>query len=598
MNGGSTTARANRIWTRDIRVKFVRSPWRLTWILLGESGILALLVGLGIFQMWDRGRSAVLWLSPISPDSSVIEKFHWARSVEFMLPLAMLCVLFLWSGIAVGLTKRRRAALTGLSRSVVVAACLAQPVVLLATLAWGYVAFHRDNFLFSFLFSPVAGRVLLLYPTWVEYLLWPIAVLLILGSDYLVAVVRRRVLWSTVGALAVTGVFVAVSWLPINALSWQFSWAVPESPLVAFWSGQLVPTGWSATGVGIACAPDGSCLVLAKNDAVHFGPRLTTYRWSSAAIGNGRWTRGGDLDYQFPIRVGAITDESPDSMGCASSSVCLAVGASFAIDNVSPILWRTSNGGTSWSLTPLPPTTRDPLATPFPGVRCDGPRCLITDGNQVFESSDAGSVWRLSVVVPIPAGYSHHRVIAPTIESADCFDADGCVLVGGNSTSAVVFHSDDGGRSWTHEPAPPGLGGLEAVRCSGGSCHALGAPRGSSKRVLFDTEDGGLKWENLGDVPDVVFPTAFACSSSSSCVVLGTKTFDGNAVGMITEDNGSHWQTLRVFSDQQTYPEGIACSTSTTCTALGSDPDKGAVISSTGDGGTSWREQRYPRMAH
>jgi len=569
---GGSARRTGSIWTRRIEVEFQHG---LATVLILEAGVAATLVVVAIFEMVNSARAVLAESTeqPLSPATErVVFQFHWFRAGEELLPILVLCALLVSAAIALVATARRGEEFGGPSRAFVIAACVAQPVILVATYGWFRLSPGRALF-FPGLFWRWFGS---LYPTWVESVLWLGAFLLVVGmTQAWVTVKAHRIAWSSRWAAASAVALVAMWWLPINAINSQM---LAASPTFGFLSKQVVPTGWSAGGVGVSCIPSKGCLAAALqvlNNAL--GPAKIT--WSSAALRDGIWDLGMTVRDQA-VPYGAA------SIACVTTSQCLAVGrgtpglaGSFLTAPV--ILWRTTNTGASWSSVQL----AAPAGDGDVALRCIAIRCFLIEGTVLLESNDAGRTWRVSLSLPP----SSDRLIV----SVDCSSAGSCVATGDNGHAAVVFASDDGGRSWVGERSPPGYAVLATVRCPGRTCYATGITRSRSRAVvLLETSDNGAAWRALGRIPGVAQPTGLECASSGWCLALGS-TASGSAA-VVTTDSGATWQKSGSFSKEGISVAQLSCATPEMCVVVGAD-NEGAVLSTSSDGGRHWVEQRYPR---
>jgi photosystem II stability/assembly factor-like uncharacterized protein len=241
-------------------------------------------------------------------------------------------------------------------------------------------------------------------------------------------------------------------------------------------------------------------------------------------------------------------------LSCSSTSSCVAVeyipGPGSSGGRTSA--YFTSDDGSSWTPVGLPQTFIPSDSTE--GLQCFASgRCIVTgstsDGSRgqgvaaALYSTNDGATWTssnlptLSAIVGIMSCASDTQCIA--LESADD-------LAGFQFTSGVLV-SDDGGQSWTLEPAGalatqgiPGRTSFDSISCSTAStCWATGQTSQSTcqgscpsqppdQAVIMATDNGGQTWESvhLPASPDVslqyatVYPVS--CPSAGLCFAVGT----------------------------------------------------------------------------
>lgn len=146
-------------------------------------------------------------------------------------------------------------------------------------------------------------------------------------------------------------------------------------------------------------------------------------------------------------------------------------------------LWTTTDGGQQWTLAAgAPPEPR--WVDAFPG----GAAVVVTQAGAVYRTAGSGTGWTARGVVP--AGTTLAAFGSPDF---------GAAIVPGNGTTATLFLTQDGGRTWTGQALPagtvlsvsmpsPGTLWVSARVCGGTGC---------TGEVLVST-DGGGRWSENG----------------------------------------------------------------------------------------------------
>ena len=184
---------------------------------------------------------------------------------------------------------------------------------------------------------------------------------------------------------------------------------------------------------------------------------------------------------------GFVNSPSSASMSCPSSEVCVASALLSPTGSTTSIVWRTIDGGTTWSVGSLPKsfTSAGPLSCP------DSLHCWIVAGSygngsnsQLLESTDGGRSWIVRSPQGLPTTINWGSVSCPTDE--DCWLAGQTV---GASSESVVYFSNDGGQTWTNVLLPMVVGtesaplkGIDEIDCNTSlTCVVLGIPAGVSE---------------------------------------------------------------------------------------------------------------------
>lgn len=155
---------------------------------------------------------------------------------------------------------------------------------------------------------------------------------------------------------------------------------------------------------------------------------------------------------------------------------------------------KTTDGGATWAATHVPGAEK----LDFRDVHAVDERTayLLSIGtgehSRIYKTTDGGATWRLQLNNPDAKGFF------------DCmafWDARHGILVGDPVDGHfVVMATADGGEHWERRPTPPALAGEGAFAASGTSIVTLGKSEvwfgtgGVEGARVFHSEDGGATW--------------------------------------------------------------------------------------------------------
>jgi photosystem II stability/assembly factor-like uncharacterized protein len=350
----------------------------------------------------------------------------------------------------------------------------------------------------------------------------------------------------------------------------------------ASWSSQPLPTPMGLAG--LSCPSASVCLAVGGRTGGG-GPPTNPNREGEvvASTDGGRsWTNPA-----LPAGVGYLND-----LSCASSSFCMAVGET--LDGTGGTAVSTSDGGASWTRSTLPSSQ-----TPLSLIACDAPGdCLAVSEDGVLRTVDGGGSW--SSTSGAGTAFPASGMACPTPTS--CVAVGGMAPGDGNPTATITVTAD-GGATWAEVPLPTypqdasSSGALQAISCgSTTTCTAVGGgigPRGGpGVGVIFTTTNGGSTWRAHGAPPGMGGLAGVSCSGPLDCVVNGTDPLAGTAMSAATTDGGALWSS-RVVRAGIGGLEALACPSTHSCVAVGSVSSSTYALRSL-DGGRSWTAQAIP----
>jgi len=192
-------------------------------------------------------------------------------------------------------------------------------------------------------------------------------------------------------------------------------------------------------------------------------------------------------------------------------------------------VYRTTDGGTHWSLTAQSPPMDSNSSAGIP-VSCDktgiafasasagwlSSVCAVGLSGELLVSHDGGVTWGPQ---PLPVSASMCGDNGCDLSGPEFTDGAGFVTVGSVAATPELLVSRDLGQSWQSLPLPAGSGAYPQIRFFGPRSGVL-VPAGSQASlgaVFYSTSDGGQSWTavpqgmhftQLGAAVDFVSPVA------------------------------------------------------------------------------------------
>lgn len=172
---------------------------------------------------------------------------------------------------------------------------------------------------------------------------------------------------------------------------------------------------------------------------------------------------------------------------------------SIGIANGDPVngeyeLWRTVDGGLSWSPIPAASIPNPSGANEFAIVDLyakQGNTNLWFGTNQgrMYRTNDAGLTWNVSVVAP---------ATTTIVEIAFATPLNGVVYAFDASQNFVMYNTTDGGANWNQiTPVSPNVGRNDIVEIPGTGYYAS-AGAGNGNTIISYSSDNGVTWNDWG----------------------------------------------------------------------------------------------------
>lgn len=377
------------------------------------------------------------------------------------------------------------------------------------------------------------------------------------------------------------------------AESWNGdSWSIAHTP--------LNPGSASNRLSSISCTTNRICeAVGAYSDSAQpgwFKTLVETYR-------EGGWTSPPS---PHPSRSSGLY-----GISCLSSSECTAVG--YHSSDTLVLNWD----GKQWATVSSPNQEigGENYLNSLAGVSCTNENNCVAVGHYLNEDGTSltlveswnGSAWS---IIPSPDVASQDNY-SNSLVGISCTGATSCLAVGstasggdqdGDQTLAEIWD----GAIWTISTSPnPGVENyLTSVSCvTSTDCVAVGHFLSlTPESDLVETWDGAA-W-SVASTPNFADGSGpsldgVSCSSSSSCVAVGSESNSGQSSTLVESWNGTDWSTVSSPSPgaSSNVLNAVSCTSSTYCVAVGTDASSGSLqtLVETWDG-TSWSVASSPNV--
>jgi hypothetical protein len=187
------------------------------------------------------------------------------------------------------------------------------------------------------------------------------------------------------------------------------------------------------------------------------------------------------------------------------------------------------------------------ISVPLSNVACTTDNSCVAIGTSNFDQSPTSvgeyrsSSGRWSTLAVPSADSSTY------VQSASCW-SNGCLFVGSQSNSDLVWRYDATSHSITAVAGPRGATGIAAVSCYAAmTCAILETVKGNPE--FLTTDDGGATWStpvSFGILShDTV--TSLSCTSQLTCIASLLNSSNGIDV-YVTSDGGATWSVRTGFS--------------------------------------------------
>jgi photosystem II stability/assembly factor-like uncharacterized protein len=203
-------------------------------------------------------------------------------------------------------------------------------------------------------------------------------------------------------------------------------------------------------------------------------------------------------------------------------------------------------------------------------------------------TSDGGATWQSLAALP-----GHRSLVQDN--SWSCPTAEICIAVAGSRQLALTT---DGGGHWSIEsvPVPPGSTGaaIDQVSCPTAQ-HCVVHLYDHGPGTFLSTGNGGRTWTEAAAIPRGSPENLWLlrCDPDGDCIGLyptGTAAHDELGV-MRSTDNGRTWTAYSVHLPP-TAILLLSCGDARHCMAVTAN---GITMTTTSDGGVTWRERTAPR---
>lgn len=170
-----------------------------------------------------------------------------------------------------------------------------------------------------------------------------------------------------------------------------------------------------------------------------------------------------------------------------------------------------------------------------------------TGSGSIVRSEDSGTTW-LNVTPPglMEVGYATRLSILD-------INTVWALIPNADFVTGTLYHTIDGGATWTSNPVPFGGADMQFLDPSVGRAMAdRGAGAGSNAVELYQTADGGLTWVSVfhndptlegssDSLPLSGIKNGMTFADASTGWVAGTRPVDGEIYFFVTHDGGASW---------------------------------------------------------
>jgi hypothetical protein len=159
-------------------------------------------------------------------------------------------------------------------------------------------------------------------------------------------------------------------------------------------------------------------------------------------------------------------------------------------------IWRTTDGGNTWSLIPGANIPNPSSANEFglTGVYTKLGSNNIwfgTNEGRIFRSTDGGLTWNVSTLDPSSVGVNEIAFTTPLNGYAWLFDA---------SQTLAQYNTNNGGATWTLIPVQDPSLGVNNMGAIPGTSHYVSCGAGTTNQIISFSSNAGVNWTDWGSV--------------------------------------------------------------------------------------------------
>ncbi len=242
-----------------------------------------------------------------------------------------------------------------------------------------------------------------------------------------------------------------------------------------------------------ACTTSDSCIAVGTTGSTTPPTSVGEYRQS-----NGAWS---------PLVVPSAPSSMLTSSSCVSTT-CLIGG----VQPSGNLVWTFNASSQSVSVS----------AAPRGGIGIRALDCFTPEDCVAIVTSAANSFSRISFTSNLATTWSKEQVLPwssnDTVDDVVCTDASDCIISATNGEHRLVLEvTHDAGSTWIRRDTPRAWTSLTSLTCARLRCVGIATTASSSLVARTGTFARRWRWTRVD-----ASPSALACTSIDTCVVVGT----------------------------------------------------------------------------
>jgi photosystem II stability/assembly factor-like uncharacterized protein len=276
--------------------------------------------------------------------------------------------------------------------------------------------------------------------------------------------------------------------------------------------------------------------------------------------------------------------------------------AVFNVNTLAETLYRTTDGGRSWSAFAAPghnmaAGSGDTVQFVTPARGWLTSTWANAPGEVLYETADGGRDWHL--VASLQAAGSHGSGVLPEMGQVRFVPGSTIGWLGGSSfCRQALYRTGDGGRTWQRARVPAPAGSQFGLPAGSGQVLMEPVTLPSGTLALYRSTDGGTRWSRVSVLPGAETAATSDCTPPGVPASFPTlqdgwaaAVRGGHTVVYRTTDGGRHWAMLAgswpaPFDSESPVIQGESGARAWLVTG---HTESGPEVYATVDGGATWR---------